>query len=352
MIQALRWCDDHLELLDQTLLPERAVFLNLTSDAGVFEAIQSLRVRGAPAIGIAAAYGLHLGMRATPVSSRDAFFKALNRKVDHLASARPTAVNLSWALGELARQLETCDESEPARLTSRLLELAIQLHEDDRQRCDDIADHGQALVPDGARILTHCNAGALATGGIGTALGVVHRAHRDGKRIKVYADETRPVLQGARLTVWELAEAGIPGQLICDNMAAALMQQGGVDLVIVGADRIAADGSVANKIGTYCLAVLARHHGIPFHVAAPLSTFDPNLDSGRDIPIEHRNPDEIRTVLNQVPITVPGFNCWNPAFDVTPPELVTAIVTEKGILRPPFREAIAGMLRTERDAPV
>ena len=348
VVKAVDWTKDHVRLLDQTLLPDKTVYLELHSPDEIFEAIQQLRVRGAPAIGITAAYGLVLAMRSWHGDSTEEFYQVLDHHVQHMASARPTAVNLRWALETLQRQLRESGLNVIDKLQSRLLELARELHEDDRRRCEGIADHGQAVVADEARILTHCNTGALATGGIGTALAVVYRAHENGKRIEVFADETRPVLQGARLTVWELAQAGIPGQLICDNMAAALMQQGKVDLVIVGADRIAADGSVANKIGTYNVAVIARHHDCPFYVAAPLSTFDLNLDAGKDIPIEMRNPDEIRKVNNQAWITLPEAVCWNPAFDVTPPELVTGIITEVGIIKAPYRENIAKAFESTR----
>jgi methylthioribose-1-phosphate isomerase len=344
MIEALAWKDDCLVILDQTQLPEHVCYRQLHRIEEVYEAIQRLRVRGAPAIGITAAYGLYLGMRQAAARSGEEFFRALQDKVRYLASARPTAVNLSWALVEVERKLQALPAQDVAALQERLLALAIALHEDDRRRCRAIAEHGQQLVPPGARILTHCNAGALATGGIGTALGIVYLAHERGRVARVFADETRPVLQGARLTMWELAQAGVPAQLICDNMAAALMAQNQVDLVIVGADRIAADGSVANKIGTYGLAVAARYHRVPFYVAAPLSTFDPATPTGAQIPIEIRDEDEVRRVFHQTLITLPQARCWNPAFDVTPPELVTAMVTERGLLRPPYEPAIRALV--------
>ena len=339
-VRTIAWQDDHLEILDQTLLPTQTRYRQLRRIEEAFEAIQKLRVRGAPLIGITAAYGLYLGVRTPEFGSGAEFFRALEEQSAYLAAARPTAVNLVWALKEMQRQLRAAPDQSPDQLKARLLAAAQALHEDDRRRCDGIAEHGQALIPPGARILTHCNTGRLAAGGVGTALGIVHRAHLLGKNIQVYADETRPVLQGARLTMWELMTAGIPAHLICDNMAAALMQQGRVDLVVVGADRIAADGSTANKIGTYGLAVAARYHQVPFYVAAPVSTFDLQVTRGGDIPIEERGEDEIRRVFNQTLITLPGAPCWNPAFDVTPPELITALVTERGVLRPPFGPAI------------
>ncbi|MBM3836886.1 MAG: S-methyl-5-thioribose-1-phosphate isomerase [Verrucomicrobia bacterium] len=339
-MRAVAWKKDFLELLDQTLLPETTRYLETRHIEEAFEAIQKLRVRGAPAIGITAAYGLYLGMRAAPSRSRTEFFQTLKEKIDYLAAARPTAVNLFWAMEEIRSKLEKLTDTNPDLLTQRLLDFAIELHDDDRQRCEAMARHGQQAVPQNARIVTHCNTGALATGGIGTAFGVIYQAHRSGKNIHVYADETRPVLQGARLTMFELAAANIPSQLICDSMAATLMRQKQVHLVILGGDRIAADGSVANKIGTYALAVAAKYHDVPFYVAAPLSTFDLAIASGSEIPIEVRNEDEIRRVFNKSLITLPDAQCWNPAFDVTPPELITGIITERGIIRPPYVENI------------
>lgn len=340
MIPAVSWQKNYLQLLDQTRLPGETVFLRIETIGEVFEAIRQLKVRGAPAIGITAAYGLYLGMREGANGSGPDFFDRLDQHIAYLASARPTAVNLFWAMESLRRRLNTMADAPRERLLETLLELAIELHEDDRRRCENIADHGQAVLPEQARILTVCNTGALATGGIGTALGVIFRAFQRGRLREVYASETRPVLQGARLTVWELVTAGVPVQLISDNMAAALMQQKKADLVIAGADRIAADGAAANKIGTYSLAVLAQYHRVPFYIAAPLSTFDLQIAHGRDIPIEMRPADEIRRVANQCLITVPEVPCWNPAFDVTPPELIHGIITEKGIIRPPYPKNI------------
>lgn len=343
MIEAVAWAGDRLTLIDQTQLPGETVYLQLNTIEDIFDAIQKLKVRGAPAIGITAAYGLYFGMRNLPIISKEDFFEKLQQKINYLSTARPTAVNLFWALQSIKTQLENISDSNIAGLKTGLLKFAIALHEDDRRRCDAMADHGQEVVPPNSRILTHCNTGALATGGIGTAFGVIYRAHQQGKKIEVYANETRPVLQGARLTVWELTRANIPVQLICDSMSASLMQQKKVDMVILGADRITADGSVANKIGTYNLAVLAHHHRIPFYVAAPLSTFDLNILDGSQIPIETRNSDEIRNIFGKCLITVADVPCWNPAFDVTPPALITGIITEQGIIRPPFSENIQYM---------
>ncbi len=339
--QALSWKNDCLEIVDQTQLPERTVHLQLRGIEEVFEAIQKLRVRGAPAIGIAAAYGLYLGVREMVFESPEQLFQTMTEKIRYLASARPTAVNLFWALEENKKKLLGLPSCTGVKqLKDWLLKLAMELHEDDRQRCERLAEHGLGLVPDQARILTHCNTGALATGGIGTALGIIYKAHSAGKQIQGYADETRPLLQGARLTMWELAQANIPAQLLCDGAAASLMQQRDVDLVIVGADRITADGSVANKIGTYHLAIAAKYHRIPFYVAAPLSTFDLSIGQGSQIPIEMRSEEEVRRVFNRCQITVPEARCWNPAFDVTPPDLVSAIITEAGIIYPPLKENI------------
>ena len=345
MVKAVEWSSGTLRLIDQTRLPAESVYVDLHTVEDVFDAIKQLKVRGAPAIGVTAAYGLYIAMRNFSGDDRTAFYQQLSKMSDYLASARPTAVNLVWALTHLREQLEASAEQHPPQLVKNLLAYAIELHEDDRQRCERMGENGQSLIPEGARILTHCNTGALATGGIGTALAVIYCADRAGKNISVYANETRPVLQGARLTVWELTQANIPVKLVCDSMGAALMQHKKVDMVILGSDRISADGSVANKIGTYSLAILAKHHGIPFYVVAPLSTVDMNITDGRKIPIEERPCDEIRRVFNQCQITVPDVDCWNPAFDVTPPELVTAIVTEKGVIRPPYVENIAKQMR-------
>lgn len=344
MIEAVVWKDDHLEIIDQTALPKNKVILQLRTLPEIFEAIQKLRVRGAPLIGICAAYGLLLGMKAEHPQSPEDFFSLLQQKADHLATARPTAVNLFWALEKIKNELIEHQDQTCEALMRQLHKAAVDLHADDRQRCADIGRHGIELIPDSAGILTHCNTGALATGGIGTALGVIYAAHQAGKKLTVFADETRPLLQGARLTMWELMNAGIPATLLCDNMAGALMKEGRIDLVIVGSDRIAADGSVANKIGTYSVAILAKYHQIPFYVAAPLSTFDTAIHNGQQIPIEHRNHREVAIVNGMAPIAPDGSDCWNPAFDVTPPALVDAIVTEKGIIYPPYRENIEKML--------
>jgi len=340
MIVSLEWKENYLRILDQTRLPSEKIYTDLHRVEDVYQAIQALKVRGAPLIGIAAAYGLFLAMKDEKVTSASEFFKIFDEKIDYLASARPTAVNLFWALKRIKDELLQIRDSDIDTLKQSLLQQAKAIHEDDRERCEQIGKNGIEILSNPASILTICNTGALATGGIGTALGVVYKAVESGIKVRVYACETRPLLQGARLTVWELEEANIPVSLITDNMTAWLMRKRKVDYVIVGADRIARDGSTANKIGTYMLAILAHYHRIPFYVAAPISSFDFNIDSGEDIPIEFRDCDEVRKVLNTLPITLPSVSCWNPAFDVTPPELIKGFITESGIIYPPFKKNI------------
>ncbi|MCD6363297.1 MAG: S-methyl-5-thioribose-1-phosphate isomerase [Synergistetes bacterium] len=327
----LKWEGDALLILDQRRIPHKVEFLRCQDHEDVAQAIKSMAVRGAPAIGIAAAYGVVLGVKK--LSLRD-----IERIVDVLSKTRPTAVNLFWALQRMRKKAESASSWED------LLEEAKAIHEEDIKANERMGKYGAELVPDHAVILTHCNAGALATGGFGTALGVIRFAALHGKNVKVYADETRPVLQGARLTAWELMMDNIDVTLITDNMAGYLMSKGEIDLVIVGADRIAANGDVANKIGTYSLAVLAKHHGVPFYVAAPVSTIDLDIPSGKDVPIEQRNPKEV-VEIGGVRIAPEGVKVFNPAFDVTPAELISAIITEKGVLRPPFKEGLLKIVR-------
>jgi methylthioribose-1-phosphate isomerase len=307
-------------LLDQTQLPSRRVERRYADWRDVVEAIRAMVVRGAPAIGVAAAYSAAVAARR----GRTEFDEAL----DGLAAARPTAVNLAWAL---ARMRDAAAGVPDEQLATVAEDAARRLHADEVERCRAIGEHGAGLIPRAARVLTHCNAGALATGGYGTALGVIRSAHRRDPGVSVWVDETRPLLQGARLTAWELAQDGIPATLLTDSMAGWLMAQGQVDAVVVGADRIAANGDAANKIGTYTLAVLARAHGVPFVVAAPTSTIDPAAATGADIPIEQRDPAEVIGEAGA------GIGAYNPAFDVTPADHITAIVTEQGVHRPPFR---------------
>jgi len=331
-VKTLSWTSRGLEIIDQRLLPleERRILLG-TADA-VWTAIRTLAVRGAPAIGVAAAFGVVVAARER---TDEAFVR---RSIERFRAARPTAVNLFHALDRMEKPLDDAFSSgDPA---GKLLERAKEIHDEDLRICRALSEHGAELLSDGDTSLTHCNAGGLATSAYGTALGVIYAAADQGKRISVYADETRPLLQGARLTAWELRKNGIPVTLICDNMAAAVMRRGIISQVIVGADRIASNGDAANKIGTYGLSILAREHGVPFYIAAPLTSFDFNLTSGDDIPIEERDEAEIHTIGTSR-IAPKGISFYNPAFDVTPAENITAIITEKGIARPPFGPALA-----------
>lgn len=327
---AICWREGRLSILDQTLLPGEVVYRELESIEATWEAIKQLRVRGAPAIGVCAAFGLVVGLRRHPAPN----LAAVNDLADYLASSRPTAVNLFWALDRMRAAAANAPDA-PADLLEKE---ALAIEAEDRAMCAAIGRHGAGLVADGMGILTHCNAGALATSGSGTALSVLYAAHAEGKRFNVYADETRPLLQGARLTAWELMRAGIDTTLLCDNMAAHLMRSGKVQLVVVGADRIAANGDTANKIGTYGVALLARAHGIPVYVAAPSSTIDWNIPDGSGIPIEERDADEVAAPFGQR-IAPEGVSVYNPAFDVTPAELIAGFVTETGLVGPPYRFA-------------
>ncbi|GMU54492.1 MAG: hypothetical protein AMXMBFR33_36380 [Candidatus Xenobia bacterium] len=325
-------------LIDQTRLPLEEVWREIRSGPEAAVAIRSMQIRGAPAIGITAAYGMALSALHSKRDSLEAVRAELAEVSAELAATRPTAVNLFWAI---RRMNEVAEEATSlAELRERLVREAQAIAAEDEAMCRAMGRHGAELVPAGARILTHCNAGALATGDYGTALGVIRAAHHQGKSIHVWVDETRPFLQGARLTAWELAHEGIPATLLCDSAAGHLMQQGQVDLVVVGSDRITSRGDVANKIGTYTLAVLCRQHNIPFYVAAPRSTIDLAIESGRDIPIEQRDSREV-THLSGQPVAASGVKVFNPAFDVTPAELVTAIITEQGVHRPPFSPTLS-----------
>jgi len=340
----VRLAGDAVELLDQRLLPLEERYLRLDGAEAVASAIEDMAVRGAPAIGVAAAMGVAVELaRASDTELRDALAGACQR----LGRTRPTAVNLSWALARMrdgvAAKLDAGDAPGEVRAAARAL--AQTIHDDDVASCRAIGDAGAALLPPRARVLTHCNAGALATAGYGTALGVVRSAARTGRLAGVLAQETRPFLQGARLTAWELARDGIPVTLITDGMGAALMARGDVDAVVVGADRIAANGDVANKIGTYALALLAHAHGLPFYVAAPWSTIDLATPTGREIPIEERSSDEVTSFAGRR-IAPEGVRALHPAFDVTPASLVTALVTERGVLRPPYGPALAAQRGT------
>ncbi len=340
MLPALAWKNGALVLVDQRRLPWREEYRTLTTVEQVARAIEDMVVRGAPAIGIAAAYGLALGMgRLKPGADPESEF---NRFYQRLWRTRPTARNLFWALERMKAVFEENKKTGLGRLKQALLAEARAIEKEDLEINRKIGEYGAELIPEGATILTHCNAGALATAGYGTALGVVRAAQARKKKIKVLACETRPFLQGARLTVWELVRERIPVTLITDNMAGWLMSRGEVSLVIVGADRIARNGDTANKIGTYSLAVLAGNHGLPFYVASPLSTFDFRLRSGADIPIEERKADEVRRVGRQL-ITLPDVPVKNPSFDITPGRLITAIITEKGVIGRPLSRGIQKM---------
>lgn len=334
-METMRWQDGEFYILDQTKLPGTCEYICCRDFITVAEAIKRLSVRGAPAIGAAAAYGLVLGAMRLERKGPSEFLDGVEEIAGQLSATRPTAVNLNWALERMLAKARSVMPMEPESLIGVMLREAELIYREDFEGNREMGRFGQELIPDGARILTHCNAGALATAGYGTALGVIRAAHEAGKKVTVYADETRPILQGARLTAWEMVQEGIPVTLITDNMAGYLMARGMADLVIVGSDRIAANGDVANKIGTYGVAVLAREHGIPFYVAAPFSTIDISLKSGAEIPIEERSPEEV-THIGGVRVAPEGVKVWNPAFDVTPASLVSAIITERGVLKPPY----------------
>lgn len=344
-MKTMQWHGDRLELLDQTRLPHEVLTRDCRDAAETAEAIRAMIVRGAPAIGVTAAFGMALAAREAAGASRDAFDSALAAAAETLVAARPTAVNLAWAVARMAA-VAAATPGDAATVAARLEAEAVAMHDEDIATNRAIGAHGAPLLADGANVLTHCNAGALATVDYGTAVGVLRAAHEAGKRLHVWVDETRPYLQGARLTAWELLQAGIPATLITDNMAGWMMAQGRVDAVVVGADRIAANGDAANKIGTYSLAVLAHAHGIPFYVAAPFSTIDPQVADGRGIPIEERAAEEV-THLRGVPIAPSGMPVANPSFDVTPARLITGIITERGVLRAPYGEAIAAHAAAE-----
>ena len=334
-IQAISWSPSGaVRIIDQRALPEAEITRDLESAESVADAIRQLQVRGAPLIGIAAAMGLVTGLREQRAASRDAFLTRLEELAGMLGTARPTAVNLRWALDRMVRVARDTGGG-GADLWERLRVEATTIWEEDRAMCRKIGEYGLTILPDGANVLTHCNTGALATGGIGTALAPVYLAHEQGSKVHVYVDETRPLLQGSRLTVWELMHAGIACTLITDGAAGTLMRQAKVDVVLVGADRICANGDFANKIGTYGLAVLARHHGVPFYCAAPWSTVDATLADGDLIPIEQRAASEV-TVMAGRAIAPDGAAALNPAFDVTPARYVTGFITDRGVVQPPF----------------
>ena len=334
MVPTVQWHDGAVRLIDQSRLPETVAFLDCRDVESVASAIRDLKVRGAPAIGVTAAMGVALGAQTIAATEYESFAKELLAICDRLAATRPTAVNLFWAIDRMKQKLAGLRTEPIAAIKAALWNESQTILEEDIALCKAMGRHGAALITKGQTILTHCNAGALATAGYGTALGVIRAAWEQGKEIQVIADETRPVLQGARLTAWELMQDKIPVTLITDNMAGALMRQGKIQLCIVGADRIAANGDVANKIGTYSVAVLAKAHGIPFYVAAPYSTIDLRTKSGADIPIEQRQTTEVTTIHGSHPVAPDGVQVYNPAFDVTPAELVSGIITERGVFTP------------------
>ncbi|MFT5603528.1 MAG: methylthioribose-1-phosphate isomerase [Paracoccaceae bacterium] len=336
---SIRWADGELWLLDQTRLPHSVNYEQQTSAQQLFDSIHQLKVRGAPAIGIAAAYGFCIVMRQWREVALADFRAQLQPQADFISSSRPTAVNLKWALDRMLDIARRYTGDSAQQLYALLVEEAKTIHAQDQALCQAIGEHGLALIADGAGVMTHCNAGSLATGGIGTATAPMYLAHQAGRKFRVFANETRPLLQGSRLTSWELHCAGIDVTLLTDNMAAHTMASGQIQLVIVGTDRVAANGDVANKIGTLGVAILAKHYGIPFYVACPSSTIDLNTPDGRSIPIEQRHGDEVRRV-GDYQATVSDITVQNPAFDITPAELVTGIITEKGLIKPPFANGL------------
>jgi len=339
VVEAAEWVDGKLRILDQSKLPREQVHEDLADYRDVVLAIKEMKVRGAPAIGVVAAYGIALGASGIDTENRDEFLDRLNEIMRDFAASRPTAINLFHSI---TRMKEAARGDSVAEMKATLVRAAKQIHREEVEATEQLSRLGAGLIKDGFTVLTHCNAGPLATAGYGTALGVIRAASDQGKKVSVLATETRPLLQGARLTTWELTQDGIPVTLITDSMAGHFMHRRQIDCVIVGADRIAANGDVANKIGTYTLAVLARENSIPFYVAAPTSTIDHSIASGTEIPIEEREPEEV-TRINGMPIVTEGIRAANPSFDVTPHHYVAALITEKGILTEPYADALRGM---------
>jgi methylthioribose-1-phosphate isomerase len=331
-VETITWDKGKIKFVNQTLLPHKFKTVRTDDIRRLWRAIKRLEIRGAPAIGIAGALGVIIGIKDSKAGSFKTFFGELKKVSRYLSSSRPTAVNLFWALERMEQAAYKHRRDPLSCIKNILLKEALNIIEEDKMSCRQMARHGASLVKKNSKVLTHCNAGGLATADYGTALGVLFEAKKQGKHIKVYVDETRPLLQGARLTTWELMREGIDTTLICDNMAASLMEKGKIDMIFVGADRITANGDVANKIGTYNLAVLANYHKIPFYVVAPMSTFDFKIKSGKGIPIEERDSDEVRGILGKI-IAPHRVKVYNPAFDVTPNKLITAIITENGICK-------------------
>jgi methylthioribose-1-phosphate isomerase len=339
MIETLEWTDSGVLFIDQTKLPTEETYVNCTTHEQVADVIRTMVVRGAPAIGVSAAMGIALGVNNSKAKTVAELRPEFDQICDLISKTRPTAVNLFWAIARMRKKFESLQTLPIAQVKQALIEESKRMHAEDIAACQAMGKHGATLMPSSGGVLTHCNAGALATCGYGTALGVIRAAIEAGKKIHVYADETRPFLQGSRLTAWELMKDGIPTTVISDNMAGAMMNQGKIGAIVVGADRIAANGDVANKIGTYSVAVLAQAHGIPFYVAAPISTVDLETSDGSKIPIEQRHSSEVTHIAGKS-IAPDGVGVENPAFDVTPAKYVTAIITERGIARAPYAKSL------------
>ena len=346
MIQTLEWTDKGVRFIDQTKLPTEETYVTCTTHEQVADVIRTMVVRGAPAIGVSAAMGIALGAKNSKATNVGEFKREFDQICDVIGKTRPTAVNLFWAIRRMQKKFDILHTLSVAEIKQALIEESQRIHAEDIAANQAMGRHGATLMPNEGGVLTHCNAGALATAGYGTALGVIRAAVEQGKKIHVYADETRPFLQGSRLTAWELMKDGIPTTVISDNMAGAMMKQGKIGAIVVGADRVAANGDVANKIGTYTIAILAKEHGIPFYVAAPISTVDLATLDGSKIPIEQRNAREVTHIAGRQMVPN-GVSIENPAFDVTPAKYVTAIITERGIARAPYEQSLRGLVGTE-----
>lgn len=335
VVESIQWQEDHIRIIDQTYLPKRKVYSDIRDMGRMWEAIKKMRIRGGPAVGIAAGYGFYMGIKELPETTFQSFWVEVERIAEYLESAQPAAANLSWALERIKATMQANKDRSIPEIKKIALETARTIHNEDKRVCKKIGEHGVELVPKKARILTHSNTGSLATGQYGTALSVIFHAHEMGKEVEVWVGETRPLMQGARLTAWELKQAEIPMKLIADSAAGLLMQRGKVDMVIVGADRVAANGDTINKIGTYPLAVVAKENEIPFYVALPLSTIDRELEKGDQLPLEERAADEL-TFFNGSQVAPKKTKAYNLVFDVTPHAYITGFITEEGIIEPPF----------------
>jgi methylthioribose-1-phosphate isomerase len=342
--ETISWKNNKVVLIDQTKLPQKVVFVKCKTVKQVWQAIKILKVRGAPAIGAAAALGMLLAISKIKAKSFDGFRKQVRKAADYIASSRPTAVNLVWALKRMEQVVDQNRSKTISKIKGLMHKEAQKIIAEDKKSCAQMADNAQVLIKKNDRIMTYCNAGMLATVGIGTAIGVIYRANQLKKKVKVFSCETRPLLQGARLSCWELQTNKVDVTVLCDNMAGYLMSQKKIDKIFVGADRIAANGDAANKIGSYSLAVLARHHKVPFYVVAPFSTFDLSLKTGKQIPIEQRRPDEIKKLWYKRPMVAEKVKVYNPAFDVIPAGLISAIVTDRGLIKPPYKTNIKRVL--------